>query len=149
MIFTSLPATVTTVLGVVRTIAVVGLSPKTDRPSHQVARYLLETGYTVIPVNPGQDEILGQTCYPNLAAVPVAVDMVNIFRRSQDVMPVVEEAIRIRAKTVWMQVGIIDHSAARRAEQAGLTVIMDRCLRVDLMHFHTEETGGKRDSPLE
>ncbi len=114
-----------------RTIAVVGLSPKEARPSHQVARYLIAAGYEVIPVNPGQSEILGRPCYPDLASVPVAVDIVDIFRRSEDVGPIVEAAVAIGARAVWMQLGVVNEEAAHRARAAGLTVVMDRCLKVE------------------
>ena len=114
-----------------RIIAVVGLSPKAARPSNQVARYLQQAGYQIIPVNPGQSEILGERCYPNLHAVPVQVDVVDIFRRADQVEPIVQDAVAIGAKVVWMQEGIIDGQAARLAEQAGLTVIMDRCMQAD------------------
>ena len=118
-----------------KVIAVVGLSGKENRPSNQVARYLLAAGYTIIPVNPGQEEILGQKCYPNLTAIPTPVDVVDIFRRAEDIPPIVEEAIAIKAKVVWMQQGIINEEAAARARQAGLTVIMDRCMKVDHMNL--------------
>ena len=111
-----------------KTIAVVGISAKVDRPSHRVAAYLQSQGYRIIPVNPGQKEVLGETCYPNLEAVPEKVDVVDIFRRSEDVPPVVEAAIRIGAKAVWMQEGIINEDAAREARRAGLAVVMDRCM---------------------
>jgi predicted CoA-binding protein len=114
-----------------QTIAVVGLSPKPHRPSHQVARYLLAAGFAVIPVNPGQSEILGRTCYPNLTEIPVPVDIVNIFRGSEHVVPIVRDAISIRAKVIWMQEGIINREAAAVAEGAGLVVVMDRCLKTD------------------
>jgi len=117
------------------TIAVVGLSPKPNRPSNQVAQYLKDAGYTIIPVNPGQDTLLGLPCYPSLQAIPEPVDMVDIFRRSEFVLPIVEEAIAIKAKVVWMQSGIINEAAARLAEEAGLTVIMDRCTMVDHMNL--------------
>ena len=117
------------------TIAVVGLSPKPNRPSNQVAQYLKDTGYTIIPVNPGQDTLLGLPCYPSLQAIPEPVDMVDIFRRSEFVLPIVEEAIAIKAKVIWMQSGIINEAAARLAEEAGLTVIMDRCTMVDHMNL--------------
>jgi len=126
----SIPA-ITALLTESKTIAMVGLSPKESRPSNEVARYLLNAGYTVIPVNPGQQEILGQKCYPNLSAIPVAVDLVDIFRRSEEVGPVVDEAIAIKAKAVWMQLGIINEAAAAKARAAGLTVIMDRCTKID------------------
>jgi predicted CoA-binding protein len=111
-----------------KTIAVVGLSPKPQRPSHQVARYLMEAGYTIIPVNPGQDTILGLPCYPDLRAIPMQVDMVDIFRRPEAVLPIVEDAIAIGAKFIWMQEGIVNKEAAAKAEAAGLIVIMDRCI---------------------
>lgn len=114
-----------------RNIAVVGLSPKANRPSYQVAAYLLAAGYNVIPVNPGQAEIMGRTCYPDLLAIPGPVEIVDIFRRAEEVGPVVEQAIAIGAKVVWMQQGIVNEEAAARARSAGLMVIMDRCLKVD------------------
>ena len=113
------------------TIAVVGLSPKPERPSNAVAAYLLSQGYTVIPVNPGQRQILGQTCYPNLAAIPVKVDIVDIFRRAEFVPPIVEQAVAIGAGAVWMQSGIAHDEAARVATDHGLMVVMDRCIKVD------------------
>ncbi len=120
-----------------KTIAVVGLSPRKQRPSHQVASYMLSKGYTIIPVNPGQDTILARPCYPDLASVPIPVDMVNIFRQSRHVMPVVEQAIAKGVRIVWMQEGIINHEAATYAERAGITVVMDRCLMVAHMNFYT------------
>lgn len=118
-----------------KTIAVVGLSPKPQRPSHQVARYLMEAGYTIIPVNPGQDSILGLPCYPDLRAIPTPVDMVDIFRRPQAVLPIVEDAIAIGARFIWMQEGIVNKEAAAKAEAAGLTVIMDRCTKIDHLNL--------------
>lgn len=114
-----------------KTIAVVGLSPKEKRPSNMVARYLQEVGYRVIPVNPGQTEILGERCYPSLLAIPEPVDLVDIFRKSEDVLPIVEEAVHIKAKAVWMQQGIVNEGAARLARESGLVVVMDRCVKVD------------------
>ena len=116
-------------------IAVVGLSPKTNRSSNQVALYLQQAGYRIIPVNPGQAKILGEPCYPDLQSIPGPVDVVDIFRRSEQVEPVVRDAIAIGAKVVWMQQGIVNVEAATIAEQAGMTVIMDRCLKVDHMQF--------------
>jgi uncharacterized protein len=113
------------------TIAVVGFSPKENRPSHMVGRYLMDAGFTVYPVNPGVSEILGQVSYPDLASIPGPVDVVDIFRRSEDVLPVVEAAIAIHAKVIWMQQGIINKKAAALAEKAGLQVVMDRCIKVD------------------
>ena len=126
-------ATIRKILKDSKTIAVVGLSPKPHRPSHQVASYLMEAGYTIIPVNPGQDAILGQTCYPSLRDIPSPVDMVDIFRRLEAILPIVEDAIDIGAKFIWMQEGIINMEAAVKAEAAGLTVVMDRCTKIDHM----------------
>jgi len=118
-----------------RRIAVVGLSPKPQRPSHQVACYLMEAGYTIIPVNPGHDTILGLPCFPNLKAIPGPVDLVDIFRRSEQVLPIVEDAISIGARFIWMQEGIANEEAAAKAEVAGLAVIMDRCTKIDHMNL--------------
>ena len=112
-----------------RTIAVVGLSPKESRPSNMVARYLIEAGYEVIPVNPGQERILGLPCFPSLSAIGKPVDIVDVFRRSAEVGPIVEEAIRMGARAVWLQEGVINAEAAARARAAGLFVVMDRCLK--------------------
>ena len=128
MLLDDLPA-IKALLTTARTIAVVGLSPKESRPSNMVARYLIEAGYTVIPVNPGQEEILGLDCYPDLGSIPVPVDIVDIFRRSEDVPPIVTEAIAIGAKAVWMQEGVIHAEATRTAKAAGLMVVMDRCIK--------------------
>ena len=128
MLLDDLPA-IKKLLATARTIAVVGLSPKESRPSNMVARYLIEAGYTIIPVNPGQEEILGLDCYPDLGSIPVPVDIVDIFRRSEDVPPIVAESIAIGAKAVWMQEGVVHAEAARTAQAAGLLVVMDRCLK--------------------
>lgn len=114
-----------------RTIAVVGLSGKRYRPSHGVAEYLKRSGYRIIPVNPAETEVLGEKCYPDLDSVPGEVDVVDIFRRSEFVPEVVEAAIRKGAKVIWMQEGVINEEAARRAREAGLTVVMDRCILKD------------------
>jgi predicted CoA-binding protein len=119
----------------IKSIAVVGLSPKKHRPSHQVARYLMEAGYTIIPVNPGQDRILDMQCYPDLLSIDRPVEVVDIFRRPEFVESVVRDAITIGAKVIWMQQGIVNERAATIAEQAGLQVIMDRCMKVDHMQF--------------
>ncbi|NIQ39587.1 MAG: CoA-binding protein [Proteobacteria bacterium] len=120
-----------------KTIAVVGLSPKADRPSFRVASYLQSKGYRIIPVRPGVEEILGEKAYPSLSHIPsdVEIDVVDIFRKSEDVPPVVEEAIKTNAKTVWMQEGIINEEAAQKAEAAGLRVVMDRCMLKEHRRF--------------
>jgi predicted CoA-binding protein len=109
----------------------VSLSPKADRPSNVVARYLLAHGYTVIPVNPGQREILGQPCYASLRDIPVKVDMVDVFRNAADVPPIAADAIAIGAKSLWLQLGVINQAAAEAASNAGLDVVMDRCPKID------------------
>lgn len=118
-----------------KTIAVVGLSPKPHRPSHQVALYLMEAGYTIIPVNPGHDELLGLPCYPSLRAIPLQVDMVDIFRRPEAILAIVEDAVAIGARFIWMQEGIVNEEAAAIAEAAGLSVVMDRCTKIDHMNL--------------
>lgn len=118
-----------------KNIAVVGLSPKANRPSNQVARYLIDAGYNVIPVNPGQSEILGKKCYPDLESIREHIDIVDIFRKQEDIPPIVESAIQINAKVIWMQQGIVNEAAATVAREAGLKVIMDRCLKVDHMNL--------------
>ena len=112
-------------------VAVVGISTNPSKPSYQVAHYLKSQGYTIIPVNPNLHEVLGEQCYPNLLAIPQKVDIVDIFRRSEDVSPVVEEAISIKAKAVWMQLGIYNQEAADRARANGVNVVMDMCMSVE------------------
>jgi predicted CoA-binding protein len=114
-----------------RTIAVIGLSGKRYRPSYGVAEYLKRAGYRIIPVNPEETEVLGEKSYPDLDSIPEPVDVVDIFRRAEFVPEIVEAAIRKGAKVVWMQEGVIHEEAARRAEQAGLAVVMDRCILKD------------------
>ena len=122
-----------------KTIAVVGLSDSPDRPSNRVCKYMQEQGYRIIPVNPTIREALGETSYPNLKAVPEPIDMVNIFRRSELVGPVVDEAIAVGAKYIWMQDGVINEAAAARAEAAGIPVIMNNCV----LREHRRRFGGK------
>ncbi len=117
-----------------KTVAVVGLSPKPERDSHKVAKYLKEHGYQIVPVNPGQKEILGEKSYPNLKAIPFPVDIVNIFRRPEAVPLFVDDAIDIGAKVVWMQVGIVHNRAAEKAREAGLKVVMSKCIKVEHMN---------------
>ena len=119
------------ILHTARTIAVVGLSGKRYRPSYGVAEYLKKSGYRIIPVNPNETEVLGEKCYPDLDSVPEPVDIVDIFRRSEFVPEIVEAAIRKGARAVWMQEGVVHEEAARRAESAGLAVVMDRCILKD------------------
>jgi predicted CoA-binding protein len=114
-----------------RTVAVVGLSGKRYRPSYGVAEYLKREGYRVIPVNPEEREVLGEKSYPDLDSVPDEIDVVDIFRRPEYVPDIVEAAIRKGAKVVWMQEGVIHEQAAQRAREAGLTVVMDRCILKD------------------
>jgi uncharacterized protein len=116
------------ILGSARTIAVVGLSAKRFRPSHGVAEYLQRAGYRIIPVNPNVAEVLGEKSYASLDDVPGPVDIVDIFRRPEHVPEIVEAAIRKGAKAIWMQEGVVHEDAARRAESAGLAVVMDRCI---------------------
>ncbi len=111
-----------------RTVAVVGASSNPERPSQRVASYLAQHGYNIIPVNPREQQVLGKTCYPNLSSIPEKVEVVDIFRRAEEVMPVVEEAIKIGAKAVWMQEGIINEEAAEKARAAGLLVVMNKCM---------------------
>lgn len=114
-----------------RTIAMVGLSANPQRPSHEVAEFLMARGYTVIPVNPGCTEVLGQKCYPSLRDIPGPVDMVDVFRNPDDVLPIAEDAIAIGARTLWLQLGVINAAAAAKAEQAGLQVVMDHCPKIE------------------
>jgi len=121
-----------------RTIAVVGLSDKASRPSYGVARYLQSQGYRIIPVNPSYTEVLGQRCYPNLAAIGEPVDVVDCFRKSEDIVPIAREAVAIGAKVLWMQLGIRNEEATRIALDAGLDVVMDRCIKIE----HARILGG-------
>jgi hypothetical protein len=114
-----------------RTIAVVGLSGKRFRPSYGVAEYMQRAGYRIIPVNPRETQVLGETSYPDLEAIPETIDIVDIFRRSEFVPDIVDAAIRKGAKVIWMQEGVIHEAASRRATEAGLSVIMDRCILKD------------------
>jgi predicted CoA-binding protein len=113
------------------TVAIVGLSDKKERASNFVGSYLKSEGYTIIPVNPLKQEILGEKCYPDLKSIPVPVDIVDIFRRPDEIMPIVQEAIAIKAKAIWMQLGIVNRDAAELATANGLLVIMDRCVKME------------------
>jgi predicted CoA-binding protein len=111
-----------------KTIAVVGLSSNPMRPSNNVSDFMQRNGYRIIPVNPNEREVLGERAYPTLSDVPEKIDLVDIFRRSAEAGAVVDEAIRVGAKAVWLQEGVVDAAAARRAHEAGLLVVMDRCI---------------------
>ena len=119
--------TIKQILDECKTIAVVGLSSDSGRPSFGVASYMRRNGYKVIPVNPNETEVLGEKAYPSLADVPVKIDLVDVFRRSSEAGHAVDEAIALGVKAVWLQEGVIDRAAAQRAEDAGLLVVMDRC----------------------
>ena len=121
-----------------RVIAVAGLSGDWFRPSYFAAKYLMEHGYTVIPVNPHYQEILGQKCYKSLRDIPGKVDIVDVFRRTEDVMPIAEDAIAIGAKVLWQQLGVRNREAAEKAEAAGLETVMDRCVKIE----HARLFGG-------
>ena len=111
-----------------QTIAVVGMSPKPERPSHYVSMYMKEQGYNIIPVNPGHNEIAGIKCYPSLKEISEPVDVVDVFRRSEFILPIAESAINIKAKALWLQDGVINHEAAELAKNSGLIVVMDDCM---------------------
>jgi uncharacterized protein len=119
------------ILKAYHTVAVVGLSPKPDRASHQVARYLQEHGYRIVPVRPGCKEILGETCYDSLKDIPFPVEVVDIFRNVEAIPGIVEEAIEAGAKVVWMQLGLAEPDSAKKARDAGLQVVMDRCMKIE------------------
>lgn len=114
-----------------KVIAVVGHSDKPHRTSYRIGQYLRQAGYKVYPVNPSVSEIDGETSYPNLASIPKPIDIVDVFRRSEHLSGIVDEAIAVGAKAIWAQLGVADAEAARRAEEAGLQVVMDRCIMVD------------------
>lgn len=116
-------------------IAMVGLSSNPYRPSHFAAKYLLFEGYNVIPVNPREKQILGKRCYPSVKDIPGRVEVVDIFRPARDVPPIVEQAIEIGAKVIWMQFGVIHNKAAKRGREAGLEVVMDHCMKVEHGRF--------------
>jgi predicted CoA-binding protein len=121
-----------------RTIAVVGLSANWWRPSFFAAKYMQEHGYRMIPVNPQYPQVLGQKCYASMREIPEKVDIVDCFRRSEDIGPIADEAIAIGAKVLWMQLGVINHEAADKARKAGLDVVMDRCVKIE----HARLFGG-------
>jgi uncharacterized protein len=133
------------ILATCRTIAVVGLSPQWHRPSFFAAKYMQSHGYRIVPVNPGAAEILGEVCYPSVTAAAQAlaqqgarIDMVDCFRRSEDIPPIAEEAMAIGASVLWMQLGVVNEQAAAKARAAGLEVVMDRCVKIE----HARLFGG-------
>ncbi|HUG23356.1 CoA-binding protein [Piscinibacter sp.] len=121
-----------------RTVAVVGLSAEWHRPSHFVAKYLQQHGYRVIPVNPRYPEILGERCYASLADIPEPVDMVDVFRRTEDVLPIAQQGVALGAKCLWQQIGVKNVEADRLAREAGLDSVMDRCVKIE----HARLFGG-------
>ncbi|HSC22928.1 MAG TPA: CoA-binding protein [Casimicrobiaceae bacterium] len=121
-----------------RTLAIVGLSAQWYRPSYFAAKYMQDHGYRIIPVNPRYDRVLGERCYPDLRAIAQPVDLVDCFRRAEDVPPIADAAIAIGAKVLWMQLGIVNEEAARRATDAGLDVVMNRCVKIE----HARLLGG-------
>lgn len=114
-----------------KTIAVVGLSTDDTKASYMVAEYLKDNGYKIIPVNPGATEILGEKCYPDLKSIPEKIDIVDIFRKPNDIPPVVDEAIEVGAKVVWMQLGLCHNESAEKARSAGLKVVMSKCIKIE------------------
>ena len=114
-----------------RTIAVVGLSADWFRPSYFAAKYMQEHGYRIIPVNPKYTEILGERCFPDLQSIPEKVDIVDVFRKSADCAPIAKQAVAIGAKTLWLQIGVINEEAQQIAEDAGLSVVVDRCVKIE------------------
>jgi len=124
-----------------RTIAVVGLSPKNDRPSYRVAEYLKDHGYRIFPVHPTADEILGEPVYRRVEDIPEPIDIVDVFRKSEDTPPVAEAAVRAKAKVLWLQLGIENDVAASIAETAGLQVVQNRCLKIE--HERWQREGGQ------
>lgn len=133
------------ILGACRTLAVVGLSPQWHRPSYFAAKYMQEHGYRIVPINPSASEILGQRSFPSVTAAAqalakdgVTIDMVDCFRKSADIPPIADEAIAIGAKCLWLQIGVIDEASAAKARQAGLDVVMDRCVKIE----HARLFGG-------
>jgi hypothetical protein len=131
--------TVKEILDTSRVVAIVGLSSNPERPSNVVGKYLKAHGYKIIPVNPAEKEIVGEKSYPDLTSVPEKVDVVDIFRKSEDVPLIVRDAIKIGARTVWMQEGIINKDSAAEARKAGLKVVMNKCMRKQHIKLHGGE----------
>ncbi len=125
------PEEIAEILKKYRVVAVVGLSEDPSRPSHQVAHYLQQHGYRIVPINPACIEILGEKCYPSLKDVPFPVEVVDIFRKAEAIPAIVAEALEVGAKVVWMQLGLVEIESAQNAKKAGLQVVMDRCMKIE------------------
>ena len=138
--------TIKHILETSQVVGIVGLSSRTWRPSYRVAEYLKSVGYRIIPVNPAETEVLSEKAYASLEDVPEKIDVVDIFRRSEFVLPIVESAIRVGAKAVWMQEGVVHEEAARLAEAAGLQVVMDRCILKEHRRWMAEPREATLDS---
>lgn len=128
--------TISNILKKYKNIAIIGLSDSPVKPSNQVATYMQKAGFRIFPVNPRYQQVLGIECYPDLKSINYKIDIVNIFRPAQVVPPIVEEAIQIGAKVIWMQLGIVNEEAAKVAENHGLIVIMDRCIKIEHRRLH-------------
>jgi len=122
------------------TVAVVGLSADANRPSHVVAKYLQQHGYKIVPVNPKYPQILGESSYADLASIPFAVDLVDVFRKPQDCLPIAQQAVAIGAKTLWLQLGVVNEEARAVAQAGGLTVVMDRCVKIEHARVLSEQS---------
>ena len=140
-----------TALETARTVAIVGCSPNPERPSNAIGRYLMEHGYQIVPVNPGYGSILGETCYRSLSEIPpeVRVDIVDVFRRSDQVAPVADQAIARGVGFFFMQQGVVDRAAARRLEEAGIPVAMDRCILIERESLGGFDPPGETPGPQE
>jgi hypothetical protein len=130
MIISDDPEAVRRVLKGAKTVAVVGCSPKPERDSHRIARMLIEKGYDVVPVNPAAPEILGRKCFPDLTSIGRKIDIVDVFRDAEHVPPIADEAVAVGAECLWLQTGIVHDEAAKKASDAGLYVVQDRCIAV-------------------
>ncbi len=131
--------TIPEILSAFKTLAVVGLSDKPEKPSHSVSKYMLEAGYTIIPINPMHEQVFGLKCYPSLTTLPdevkATVEIVNVFRKPSDVPPIVDDAIGMGAKVIWLQLGITHEEAAEKARQHGIVVVQNRCILVEHQRY--------------
>ncbi len=132
------PSVIKDILATKGKIVMVGLSPKAERDSNRVAKYLIGHGYDIVPVNPMVPEILGRTSYPSIADVPGEIAVINVFRRPEDVPPIVEQSIAKRAEFLWLQLGVVNQEAAQQAQDAGMGVVMDRCIKIE----HSKKNGS-------